>query len=65
MKPKSKSVLITGASSGIGFGAAKELIPLSLSLRWVDAHAELGMREWPGPTLFEAWLVELDVAGRP
>ena len=45
-------------------GAAKELIPLSLSLRWVDAHAELGMREWPGTTLFEAWLVELDVAGR-
>lgn len=26
MKPKSKSVLITGASSGIGFGAARELI---------------------------------------
>ncbi len=26
MKPKSKSVLITGASTGIGFGAAKELI---------------------------------------
>ncbi len=40
-------------------GTRVELIPLSLAMRWVDDHAELGMREWPGTNLFEAFLAEL------
>jgi Fe-S-cluster containining protein len=42
-------------------GGAPELIPLPLAIRWVDTNPELGLREWPGTTLFEAWIAEIGV----
>jgi Fe-S-cluster containining protein len=42
-------------------GGEPEMIPLSVAMRWVDAHAELGMQSWPGTELFAAWLAEMGV----
>jgi Fe-S-cluster containining protein len=43
-------------------GSAPVLIPLSIAMRWVDAHADWGFQEWPGPELMGALLRELGVS---
>jgi Fe-S-cluster containining protein len=37
------------------------MITLSIAMRWVDAHAEWGFKEWPGRDVMRALLKELGV----
>ncbi len=37
------------------------MIPLSVSMRWVESHADWGFQEWPGPEVMRALLRELGV----
>jgi Fe-S-cluster containining protein len=39
------------------------LIPLTLVPRWVDAHRDLRLRQWPGPELFDRLEQELGRGG--
>lgn len=42
-------------------GEAPVMIPLSIAMRWVDAHADQGFQEWPGAEVMRALLRELGI----
>jgi Fe-S-cluster containining protein len=43
-------------------GEPPEMIPLSIAMRWVDAHAELGLEEWPAAEAMGALLRAMGIA---
>ncbi|MBI4701388.1 MAG: YkgJ family cysteine cluster protein [Deltaproteobacteria bacterium] len=43
-------------------GIAPELVVLPHALAWVEEHAALGARAWPGVELFQAFLAAIDAA---
>ena len=42
-------------------GGVPVLIPLSIAMRWVDSHADLGFQEWPGRDVLRILLKESGV----
>lgn len=56
--PPSLSPALSRAAARLSSEAAA-VIPLSIAMRWVDQHAELGQREWPARELMDALITEL------
>jgi Fe-S-cluster containining protein len=56
--------LLSGALSSAAaalLGEPPVMIPLSIAMRWVDAHAEQGMREWPAEEVTVALMRALGI----
>lgn len=58
--PPVLSVPLSRATAALT-GDAPVMIPLAVAMRWVDAHADRGFQEWPGPEVMGALLRELGI----
>jgi hypothetical protein len=58
--PPSLSAPLSRAAAAL-LGGEPVMIPLSIAMRWVDRHADLGFQEWPGRDVLRILLKELGV----